>query len=93
MVILKIVIYSVTALCAMSFGFWELSLKRRLTDNAVEPSKMVSDFGVINLSERLRRERILKELPKEATFKYRMVVMFKLLFVAILIAEVFILQK
>ncbi len=77
----------------MFFGFWELRLKRRLTDSAPQPSKIVSDLGVINLSDRLMRERILKDLPREAKFKYRMVVMFKFIFVAILIAEVIILQR
>ncbi len=93
MFILKVVIYSVTILAAMFFGFWELRLKEQLTDSAFQPSKMVSDFGAFNLSERIKREQILRDLPKEAKSKYRKVVMLKFLFVAILIAEVIILQR
>ena len=93
MFILKVVIYGVTILAAMLFGFWELRLKEQLTDSAVQPSKMVSDFGAINLSERLKREEILRGLPKETKSKYRKVVMFKFLFVAMLIAEVIIFQR
>ena len=93
MLTFKVITYSVTIAAAMFFASWELRLKRQLTDSVGQPSKMVSDFGVISLRERLRREQILRDLPSEEKFKYRMVVMFKFLFVAILIAEVIVLQR
>jgi len=78
----------------MFFGFWEDRLKRQLTDSAMKPVAWVSDFGIVHdLRERMRRERVLRELPKEALRKFRMVVILKFLFVAILIAEVIILQR
>jgi hypothetical protein len=93
MFILKALAYSITILIAVFFGFWELRLKEQLTDAAVEPSKMVSDFGTVDLSDRLRRERALSDLPKQALFKLRMVVMLKFLFAAMLVAEVIVLQR
>jgi hypothetical protein len=65
-----------------------------LTDSATKPVERVSDFGIMHdLSERMRRERVLRDLPRQALFKLRMVVILKLLFVAVLIAEVLILQR
>lgn len=90
---LKAVTYSATIAAAMFFGFWELRLKRQLTDTALELSKAVSDFGIVNLSERLKREEILRGLPKQAKFKLRTVVILKFVFIAILIMEVVILQR
>ena len=78
----------------MFFAFWELRLKRQLTDSAMQSSERVSDIGIMNdLSERMKRERVLRDLPRHALSKFRMVVMFKFLFVAILIVEVILLQK
>lgn len=94
MFILKVVTYCATIAAAMFFAFWELRLKRQLTDDAVRPVERVSDLGVMNdLSERMRREQVLRDLPKQALFKLRMVVALKFLLVAILILEVIILQR
>ena len=94
MFILKVVIYSATIAAALFFGFWELKLKRQLTDGAFQPSKNVGDFGALNdLSERMQRERILRGLPKQVLLKFKMVVGLKFLFLAILIVEVIFLQK
>ena len=94
MFILKVVTYCATIAAAMLFAFWELRLKRQLTDGAVRPVERVCDLGVINdLSERMRREQALRDLPKQALFKLRMVVVLKFLLVAILIAEVIVLQR
>ena len=94
MFILKAATYGATVAAAIFFGFWELRLKRQLTDSAAKPVERVSDLGIMHdLSERIRRERVLRDLPGQALFKFRMVVVFKLLFVAILIAEVIILQR
>jgi hypothetical protein len=93
MLIFKLATYSMTIAAAMFFGYWELRLKRELTDNAVEPRKRPSEFGISgDLSERVERERILSGLPEEGLSKLRRVVRLKLLFVAILIAEVLFLQ-
>ena len=94
MFILKVVTYGATIAVAMFFAFWELRLKRQLTDSAMQSVERVSDLGIMNdLSERMRREQVLRDLPKQALFKFRIVVTLKFLFVAILIAEVVILQK
>jgi hypothetical protein len=91
---LKVVIYCVTIAVALFFAFWEARLKRQLTDEAPQPPVSVSDMGVINnLKEMIKREQYLNCLPKKATVKYRRAAMLKLLFVAILIAEVIFLQK
>jgi hypothetical protein len=93
MLILKVVTYCATIAVALFFAFWELRLKRQLTDDALQPRKMVSDFGILgDLSERATREQILRGLPRQAVFKLRMVVVLKFLSVAILIAEVVVLQ-
>ncbi len=78
----------------MFFAFWEDRLKRQLTDSATKPVEWVSDLGIMHdLAERMRRERVLRDLPRQALRKFRMVVILKFLFVAILIAEVLILQR
>jgi hypothetical protein len=91
---LKVVTYCATFGAALFFGFWELKLKRQLTDDAPQPPVTVSDMGVINdLKEQMRREQYLRSLPKQALFRYRRAVVLKFLFMAILIAEVIFLQK
>jgi hypothetical protein len=90
----KVVLYCATIAAALFFAFWELKLKRQLTDGALQPLKSVSDMGISNdLSERMKRERLLRSLPRQMRFKLRMVVGLKFLFVAILIVEVILLQK
>lgn len=92
--ILKVVIYSATIAAMMFFAFLESKLKRELTDSAIQPTKFVSDIGILNsLAERMKRERVLKGMPKQALFKFRMVVALKVLFFVILIAEVLLLQR
>jgi hypothetical protein len=94
MFILKVVIYSVTIAAALFFAFREDRLRRQLTDEAPQPPVSVGDMGYINdFKEEMRRERYLSSLPKQALFKYRRAAMLKFLFVAILIAEVLILQR
>jgi hypothetical protein len=78
----------------MFFASWELRLRRRLTDGAVQPVERVSNIGFINnVSEQFRRERVLRDLPKDKLFMLRRVAMLKFLFVAILIVEVIVLQR
>lgn len=93
MFVLKALTYGVTILVAMFFGFWELRLKEQLTDTVVQPSKTVSDFGAVNLSDRVRRERALGDMPKQALFKLRTIITLKFLFLAILVVEVIVLQR
>jgi hypothetical protein len=94
MFMLKVVTYCATIAAAMFFAFWELRLKRRLTEDSMQPAERVSDLGVMNdLSRRMRREQVLRNLPKQAIFKLRSVIMFKFLSVAILIAEVLLFQR
>jgi len=75
----------------MFFAFWEERLKRQLTDGIVQPVKLVSDLGIIN--EQIRREQALKTLPRHALAKLRLVIRFKLLFLVLFVAEVFVLQQ
>ncbi len=90
----KVFVYSLTLALAMFFAFWELRLKRQLTDSALTPNTRPSEFGVVNdLSERMSRERVIAALPREALTKLRTVVALKFLFVAILIVEVVVLQR
>ena len=78
----------------MFFAYWELRLKRQLTDDALHPRGTFGDFEILtDFSERAKRERILRGLPKRALFKFRMVVRLKFLFAAIFIVEVILLQK
>jgi hypothetical protein len=78
----------------MFFGFWELRLKRRLTDSALQPPQGVADLGVLGaLSERMQRERIMSSLPKEKLRIYRRVMVLKLLCFACLIIEVLLFQR
>lgn len=94
MFILKFVIYTVTIASAMFFAFWELRLKRRLTEGVSPQSEKISELGAMgDLSERMKRERALGYLPKATLAKFRTIVALKFLFVAILIVEVIVLQR
>jgi hypothetical protein len=94
MVASKVVVYCITLASALFFAFWELKLKRRLTEEAFRPSDRAGDFGILNdLPEKMKREQILRDQPRQALFKFRMVVILKFLFVAILIVEVIVLQR
>lgn len=90
---LKAITYCVTFAAAMFCAHWEVRLKRQLTDAAVPPLKLVSDLGIFNdIREELKREQALRDLPKEQLFKYRMALLCKFVFIAILIAELFLLH-
>jgi len=94
MLTLKAALYALTVITAFFFGFWEMRLKRQLTDDAPKPHENVSDFGLLNdLSKALRRERFLETLPHQRTSKLRMVVSLKFMFIAILIVEVLAFQR
>lgn len=94
MLMLKVVTYGSTFTAAMFFASREVKLKRQLTDAAIPPVKQVSDLGFANdIREELKRQQALRELPKEQLFKYRVAVLCKFLFMAMLIAEVLVLQR
>ena len=90
----KVLVYSVTIVAAFLCAFWELKLKRQLTDEALHLPERASDLGIVNdLSERLKRERFLGTLPRQRLCKFRLVAALKFLFVFLLIIEVIVLQK
>jgi hypothetical protein len=95
MLAFKIALYVLTISSAFFFGFWELKLKRQLTDDFLDQQhENVSDIDSFYEFRRdVRRERILKNLPREVLFKYRVEVGLKVLFAAILIIEVIVLQS
>ena len=94
MLIAKILIYSATIAAGLLFGFWELKLKHQLTDDALHPPARVDDLSIVNdLSERMKRERFLRTLPRQKLQKIKLVVGLKFLFVALLIIEVIVLQR
>ena len=93
-IMLRLIIYSATILAAMFFAFWELRLKRQLTEGISSDSGMVSELGFIHdLSKKMECERVLRALPKEKLVKFRRVVALRFLFVALLIIEVIMLQR
>src|SRR5258708_19349670 len=97
MLALKIALYIMTIASGFIFAFWELKLKRQLTedfDNFSERHEGVSNYGILaNLSKMIRRERFLESLPRNVLFKYRGVVSLKFLFILIFIAEIVVLQR
>ena len=94
MLTFRVVVYCSTIAVALFFAFWELRLKDQLSDETLQPSKHISDIGVLNdLAERAKRERFLRDLPQQALKKVRIVVGLKFLFVALLIVEIIVLQR
>jgi hypothetical protein len=96
MLTFKIVAYSLTSSCAFLLAFWEMRLRRQLTDRAlVQQHENASDYSDLSygIQKEIRRERILKYLPGEALFKLKLVAGLKFLLVAILIAEVVVFQR
>jgi hypothetical protein len=96
MLALKIALYIPTVAAGLSCAFWETKIRRQLTDEALDRQpESVNDFQDISygIRKEIRRERILKSLPPEMRFKYKSVVGLNFLFFAILIVEVFVLQR
>jgi hypothetical protein len=91
---LKSAMYVATIAAAFFFAFWELKIRRRLTDGALPSRESPSGLGVLNdVSKQITRERVLRNLPRERLSKYRTVVALKFVFVALLIVEVLVLQR
>jgi hypothetical protein len=95
MLAFKIAIYVLTFAMASFFGFWELKLKRQLTDELLDQQhKNVSDIdSFYELRRDIRRERVLKSLLPEVRFKLRLVMSLKLVFAVALVIAVLILQR
>jgi hypothetical protein len=94
LLVLKIALYSATSIGAFLFAFMELRLKRKLTDDTPAPLANAIDFGILDdLSDRVRRERVLASLPRQARSRLRVIVGLKFLCVLILITEVLLLQR
>jgi hypothetical protein len=91
----KIALYILTSATALFFAFWEMKLKHQLTDKSLKQQhESVSDIDSFYEFRRdIRRERILKSLPREVLSKLRVVMSLKLLFAAIFIVEVILLQR
>ena len=96
MLAFKAVLYSLTAGSMFFFGGWEMWLKRRLTEKALEqqPENVRGHWDVLySIKKDFRCERILQNLPPEALRKYKMAVILKFLFMVILAVEVIFLQR
>lgn len=95
MIALKVIPYLVTIGLALFFAFWERKLKRLLTDNLVDPQpQLVSDIdSFYEIRRDLRRERILRTLPRPALLQLRIVISLKVLFAVALVVEVVFLQR
>jgi hypothetical protein len=94
MFILKVVIYCVTIAAALFFGSRQSRLERQLTDDAPRLPENVVDRGILDdFKERMGRWQYLQSLPKQALVEYKRAVMLKFIFMAILFAEVIILQR
>jgi hypothetical protein len=95
MLAFKVALYILTSTSALFFGFWELKLKRQLTEEALnQQHETVSDIDCFYGFRRdIRRGRILKSLPPEALFKLRMVMSLKIIFAVAFVIAVIILQR
>jgi hypothetical protein len=93
MLIFKVILYLLTIGCAFFFGFLEMKMKRQLTESLLQDDRRASEMSLLNdVSQRMKRERLLKSLPPEALVPFRRVVILKFLFAAILVIEVLVLQ-
>ena len=90
MLAFKSALVVLTLAVAMFFGFWELRIKRQMTDDALDREETVSDYSDVSYDMRrdIRRESILRNLPPEPRSRLRVVLSLKLIFVGILIIEV-----
>ena len=92
----KATLYILTIVSMFFFAGWEMRLRRRLTDEALEQqheSVREYPFTLSTIQDEFRRESILNRLPPEALSTYRVLVILKFLFLAALVVEVIVLQK
>ena len=90
MLAFKSALVVLTLAVAMFFGFWELRIKRQMTDDALDREETMSDYSDVlyDMRRDIRRESILRNLPPESRSRLRVVLSLKLIFVGILIIEV-----
>jgi hypothetical protein len=94
MITLKAAVYILTLAGAFVFAFWELKLKRELSDEALGQRGNVADYrSSNNLSERISRERILESLPLQTRRRLRLIILTKFVFVAAFLIAVVVLQR
>lgn len=91
---LKSAVYVPTIAATFFFAFWEMKIRRQLTDGPLPSHENPGDFGLFgDISKEMNRERILRSLPRERLSKYRTVMVLKFVFIALLIVEVLVLQR
>jgi hypothetical protein len=88
MLALKSALYVATIAAMFFFGFWELRIKRELTEEAELVQENPSNLSVLSL-----HERVLRRLPRERLSKYHVIVGLKFLFFVLLVVEVIVLQR
>jgi len=93
MLAFKSVVYVLTIASLFLFGFWEMQVRRRLTEKGAK-RESVAKFGALSgISNEIRRELFLESLPSEVLLKLRVIRSLKILFFVILIIEVLVLQR
>lgn len=86
--------YFITMMGGFVFGFWEMRIKRQLTDSILKYDERVSDMGAFSSSkEAMKREHLLSTLPREERSKLRLIIGLKIVCVISLAAEVVLLQR
>jgi len=93
---LRIATYALTSASALLFAFWEVRLRRQLTEPALaQQHESVSDYADLSydIRQEIRRERVLTNLPPGVKFRLKVIAGLKFLFLAILVVEVIILQR
>ena len=90
MLAFKSALVVLTLAVAMFFRFWELRIKRQMTNDALDREETVSDYSDVlyDMRRDIIRESILRNLPPESRSRLRVVLSLKLIIVGILIIEV-----
>ena len=95
MLVFKIVLYIMTLAATFFFAFRERKLKEELTGELLERQhENVSDFdSFYEIRKDIRRERILRDLPKGARSKLNIAIGLKFLFGVVFCIEILLLQR
>ncbi len=95
MLVFKIVLYIVTLAATFFFAIRERKLKEELTDEILRRQREnVSDFdSFYEIRKDIKRERILRDLPRRAKSKLNMAIGLKFLFGLAFCIEILILQR
>ncbi len=82
-------LYLITIMGGFVFGFWEIRIKRELTDSILKNDERVSDRGAFSSGkEETKREHLLSTLPRKERSKLRLIIGLKIACVISLAAEV-----